>query len=131
MIDLEIHDDGTVRLWATGLADTVHNSMSGTDVKALDEQTAVTLVRNLVEVVANIAKLSDYGGRWSLVVGLVDIRDHVAAQRARGSGLLTRYTADRYVQERSLVSAEAIDQPDRVVDALLFRLRRGLGVSDV
>lgn len=131
MIDLEVHDDGTVRLWATGLAETVHNFMAGIDVKALDEQTAVTLVRNLIEVVANIAELSDYGGRWSVVIGLVGIRDHVAARIARGSGLLTRYTADRYVHDRSLVSAEAIDRPNRVVDSLMVRLRRSLGVSDL
>lgn len=130
MIDLEVHDDGTVRLWATGLADTVHNFIAGVDVKAVDEATAATLVRNLIEAVANIAKLSDYGGRWSVVVGLVGIRDHIAARIARGPGSMTRYTADRYVQARSLVSTEAIDQPDRVVDALMFRLRRGLGVSD-
>jgi len=127
-LDVEIHRSGRVRVWASGLAQDTRNGMVGRDVPTFDHLAAAGLVRGAVEVAAHVSRLSGYGGGWTLVVGIVDIRGRTAASLAWGTRLVP-YSEDRYVESRTVAGRDLVENAQRIAAGLTHRLNRGLGVA--
>lgn len=127
MLDLEITWAGRVRTWATGLNTSVQNAMIGGTVETVDELAARRLVAETLEVVAEISRVSGYGGRWSVTVGLVGIRGRASFSR-RYSTALARFSGDRYVQQRTVAAGQLAQDVAPTTGALMDRLEFALGL---
>lgn len=128
MLDVEITWAGRVRTWATGLNTDVRNGLViGGSVETVDELAARRLVGETLEVAAEISRVSGYGGRWSVTVGLVGIRGRASFSRGYSTAL-ARFSGDRYVQQRTVAAGRLAQDVAPTTGALMDRLEFALGL---
>jgi hypothetical protein len=134
LMDLEIADDGSIALFATGLADTKVLD-DGTHLKCAWAQETASLVRSVVRLAATVGTTFGYAGQWQLAVGLTNLTGCCDAGLARGAHSrhdieeLPRYSADRYLGGTLAATAELRDAPGTVTSRLAYRFLRALDVA--
>lgn len=128
ILDLEVREDGGLRLFCGG-ASTTHPRYSMEPIEIAMELVILGLTKRLVVAAATVADTTDFLGRWNLgiaVVGLGGLR----SSRLMASGqswLATPFSESEYRQTTRATGDQLSQQPDSVVDELTGRLNRGLG----
>lgn len=131
LFDLEIDDNGRVTLFSGRGS----RGLKGTDPpdQLLCETAVVGHVRAVVEVAADLASTTGYGGQWILAVGLTDTLGR-ASMTSRGNALgygYSYFSADRYVEGTEASTAELLQCPGQVTRRLVRRLLRALNTIDL
>lgn len=130
-VELEIHEDGGIRIFMSRLSDSVRDSVR--DEQELFESAAIIYVRRLLALVLTAADESGYLGNWALAVGATQLRGRSSYELRRRSfhSDAPRYNEDTYRRAVVVSHAELLATPGKVTGALLSRFMRALGTDSV
>ncbi len=123
VLDLEIHDSGRVTLFCGGAS----RQRNG-EGYVLDRMIAVH-TRCLVTLAGALGRVSGYGGRWLLAVGVTDLSGKYTSAVVNTLTVgrpFPPFSADDYVQGTEAVTAELLDRSGGVTSRLVTRLLRAL-----
>ena len=126
MVELEVDEDGGLRIFMSRLSDRLPSD----DSQPLFPAGAVSYARQFVALTAAAAEHFGYLGTWILAAGATGIggqpvHDHPLRQCTQAGS-----DAPDYRRATSASYAELVQQPGTVTERLVGRLLRSLGVHD-
>jgi hypothetical protein len=124
LLDLEVREDGGLRLFCGGASQTLNRF--GDPLEVVMDLPIVGLTKRLVMAAATVAEAADFSGGWDLgitVIGLGGLRRY----RAGGFYSEAPFSEKDYRQTARATHEQLTQQPDSVVNKLTGRLHRGLG----
>ena len=125
VLDLEVREDGGLRLFCGGASRPLNSAMGPRDI-AMD-LLIVGLTKRLVMTATIVADTAGFLGSWDLgitVIGLLGLRRHRGGVLAWDAD---PYSDDDYRETTRATHEQLTQQPDSVVQDLTGRLHRGLG----
>lgn len=127
LLDLEIDDDGTVRLFCS--AGTITRSVEGDLPQRLTLTPLVAgLLVRIVRCAVDVSNAISYIGSWDIGLQLTELRGAVSSQRAQNFSVTPiEYTEDGYEAIAQFLVDELVANERAVVTRLCGRLYRGLG----
>ena len=127
LLDLEIREDGGVRLFCGRASDTFARSHGSEGRKVILEVIVAGLAIRVVRAARLVSEKGGYVGNWDLGLAITGIR-HTYSYAVASTILADPlpYAADSYVQTTSATFAELMADPDAIVERLFGRLNRGL-----
>jgi hypothetical protein len=126
--EVEIREDGGVRMFMSRLSDSRNGSSAG----ALFDAAAVLWARRLIDFVAAVAEQTAYLGGWVLGVGATDLRGkppYGLTDSMWGRGSSSALDSETYVESTIASYVELTNQPGGLTSRLVGRLMRGLGTD--
>jgi hypothetical protein len=128
LLDLEIREDGGLRLFCGRASDNPH--YSSVDFDCVFETLILGLTKRLVLAAATVADATVYLGQWDLGVAVTGIRGLVSWRLMRHIGAERTPYSDEDYRETVRVSYERlVKDSDSIVEELTGRLNRALGGS--
>jgi hypothetical protein len=124
LLDLEVREDGGLRLFCGGASQTMNPAMGPLEI--VMDLPIVGLTKRLVMAAATVAEAADFSGGWDLgitAIGLGGLRRY----RAGGFYSEAPFSEKDYRQTARVTHEQLTQQPDSVVNELTGRLHRGLG----
>jgi hypothetical protein len=125
MLDLEIREDGGLRLFCGRAATSAENG-----TRMAMEVIVAGLVYRVLLVAAEVVAATRYGGAWDLGLAVTQLHGcHSFALHSTGQILgraTAPYSADAYEQLVRVDSDSIVERPIEVVELLFGRLNRGL-----
>lgn len=122
-LDLEVHEDGVLRLRSGDLDYTVMD-----DQRTVNDGAINGLVKRLVMAAGEIGSNCNHFGGWDFAVSVVPLLNRRAeSARRRLMTPMPPYSEEAYVESASATYEELRAEPDVVVDRLLGRLNRSFG----
>jgi hypothetical protein len=128
VLDLEVREDGGLRLFCGG-ASTTHPRYATEPLEVAMELVILGLTKRLVVAAATVAETADFFGSWDLgiaVIGLGGLWSSGIVASGR-TWEAAPYSEREFRQATRATGEELIQQPDAVVEELTGRLNRGLG----
>ncbi len=125
LVDVELSEDGGVRLLMTRLSDDPGDGYG----QRLFEAAAVIYVRQIIGLAAEIAERTEYSGLWQLAVGATGIKG-LAPYTGQGQdswGPIHAFEDDNYRRGALASSADLMEKPGTLTSRLLGRFLRQLG----
>jgi hypothetical protein len=124
LIDFEVDEDGTLRLFAAGVSASIPEKRGGG--RRFIASLPAGLVTRLLRAGRKVAEVSAYGGTWDLGLRIRNL------QGVKAPGDLTYepdvFSAPRYEATGRLLTEDLVDE-QRVVAELCGRLYRGFGMT--
>lgn len=125
--ELEVSEDGGLRLFLGRLSDNVRAD-SGLDAEQLIfDSAAVLYVRHLIGLMIAIAEHAGYFGNWDLAVAATGLRGMPAYRMVQSAWSPPRFTDDSYRRTTTATYAELASRPGAVTDRLVGSFLRALG----
>jgi hypothetical protein len=122
-LDLEIHEDGVLRLRSGDLEYTVMN-----DERTVNDMAINGLVKRIVMSAAELGAECSHFGTWEFAVSIVPLLNRRAeSARRRLVTPMPPYSEQVYWESASATYEELRAEPNAVVDRLLGRLNRSFG----
>jgi hypothetical protein len=132
LLDLEIGEDGSLRLFCGRASDRLGASYTGADAtESVFESLILGLTKRLVLIATTVADTTDYLGSWDFgiaVVGLSGLVSWRLVQRG-DAWAATPFSEDDYRQTVRVTYERLVKDLDSVVEDLTGRLNRALGGS--
>ncbi len=130
--ELEVHEDGGLRLFTSRLSDVIRsNSDQDPDAQVVFDAALVIYTRRLAAAAA--AEEAGYFGNWALAVGATGLsgcRSFTLSQNwISRSG--DRYSGDTYRRATVATYAELTRRPGQLADRLIGQLLRGFGTRQL
>jgi hypothetical protein len=123
LLDLEVNEDGGLRLFCGGASKTMRN------VDYVIDSLVIGLTKRIVLVAETIAGTTDWLGSWDFGVAVTGLRGRTSwrlAQHAQGY-LAAPYSKGEYRQTVRATHERIVKDPDAIVADLTGRLNRALG----
>jgi hypothetical protein len=123
LLDLEVNEDGGLRLFCGGASKTMRN------VDYVIDSLVIGLTKRMVLVAETIAGTTDWLGSWDFGVAVTGLRGRTSwrlAQHAQGY-LAAPYSKGEYRQTVRATHERIVKDPDAIVADLTGRLNRALG----
>lgn len=127
LLDVEIHDDGTVTLFSGRGTDVYRRE--GENIPVVVDIGAVVLTRSVATVAGELGAKTGYAGQWMLAIGITETAGTYTSSIIGRFGDHAPYSEDSYIQGTEAGTAELLTQPGAVTTRLVGRLLRGLGTS--
>lgn len=134
LAELELYEDGGLRLFMSRLSDYLSNPLStitDTMVPVTFEASAIIYVRRLIGLVVGVTEETGYKGDWALAVaatGLQGVISYVLAHRV--GSMSTPYPEDTYEKATIATQLQLTTSPGQVANRLVGRFIRTLGTSE-
>ncbi|MEU7088128.1 AlbA family DNA-binding domain-containing protein [Streptomyces achromogenes] len=133
VIEIQLFEDGGLRLFMTRLSDGLSNRHAPDDEaeQVLFDAAAVIHTRNMLELMRLVSEEVGYHGNWAVAVGANRLRGR---RRYTGQSLFAsnhRYSADSYEESTGVTLAELRDAPGTVTRRLLGPLLRSLDSEEL
>jgi hypothetical protein len=128
VLDLEVREDGGLRLFCGG-ASTTHPRYATEPLEIAMETVILGLTKRLILAAATVAETADFLGSWDLGIAVIGLGG-LWSSRIVASGRTWEaapYSGSEYRQATRATGEELTQQPDAVVEELTGRLNRGLG----
>jgi len=126
-LDLEVHEDGVMRLRSGDLDYSVSD-----DQKTVNDVAINGLVKRLVMAAGEIGANCNHFGSWDFAVSVVPLLNRLAeSARRQPVTPMPPYSEEAYVESASATYEELRADPDGVVNRLLGRLNRSFGGAGV
>ncbi|MGV9211096.1 AlbA family DNA-binding domain-containing protein [Micromonospora sp. RB23] len=127
-VELEIHEDGGIRIFMSRLSD----RMTNPDEQVVFDAGAVMYARHLIALVLAAADQAGYVGNWALAVGATNLRGRRSYEYRNGWDATDgpRFGEDTYRKAAVVSHAQLLATPGQVAGQLLARLLRALGTDD-
>jgi hypothetical protein len=132
LLDLEIGEDGGLRLFCGRASAELGASYSGRDaIESVFETLILGLTMRLVLIAAVVAETADYLGQWDLGIAVTGLRGLVSSRLVRRGDMwaATPFSEDDYRQTVRVTYERLVKEPDSIVEDLTGRLNRALGGS--
>jgi len=132
LLDLEIGEDGGLRLFCGRASAELGSSYSGRDAtESVFESLILGLTKRLLLVAAAVAEAGDYLGQWDFGIAITGLRALVSSRLVqRGdTWAAAPFSEDDYRRTVRVTYERLINEPDSIVDDLTGRLNRALGGS--
>jgi hypothetical protein len=132
LLDLEIGEDGSLRLFCGRASDTLGASYTGADAtESIFESLILGLTKRLVLIAATVADTADYLGPWDFGIAIVGLSGLVSLRLVqRGdTWAATPYSEEDYRETVRATHERLVKDPDSIVEGLTGRLNRALGGS--
>lgn len=129
-IELQVHEDGGLRLLFTRLSDTMTTGSSQATERMLLDMTAVSLFRRFLALVLTAAEHTGYFGNWELGLAATRLRSLRSYNNTTGFATTARYDADDYLQTTSVTWPELNGAPGTVTRRLAGPLLRALATEE-
>jgi hypothetical protein len=132
LLDLEIGEDGSLRLFCGRASDTLGSSYSGKDAtESVIESLILGLTKRLVLIAATVAETADHLGSWDFglaVTSLLGLPSWRLVQRG-DLWAATPFSEGDYRETVRVTYERLVKDPDAIVEVLTGRLNRALGGS--
>lgn len=128
-IELEMTDEGTIRLLNTRFSDARDD-----DASVLFELMLPVLARQVVDIAGKVSEHAGYGGQWHFAVvadGIAGLPAHLSGRHFGRGGVRLGVDRDEYEASASAATAEVLGAPWEVARRLSGRFVRSLGVGDL
>jgi hypothetical protein len=128
VLDLEVREDGGLRLFCGG-ASTTHPRYATEPLEVAMELVILGLTKRLVVAAATVAETADFLGSWDLGIAVIGLGG-LWSSRIVASGRTWEaapYSEREYRQATRATDERLAQEPDSVVEQLTGRLNRGLG----
>jgi hypothetical protein len=129
-IELQVHEDGGLRLLFTRLSDTMSTGSSQATEHMLLDMTAVCLCRRFLALVLAAAEHAGYFGNWELGLAATRLRGLRAYNTTTGFATTARYDVDDCLQTTSVSWSELNRAPGAVTRRLVGPLLRALATEE-
>ncbi|MBC2902106.1 RNA-binding domain-containing protein [Streptomyces cupreus] len=128
VIEVQLFEDGGLRLFMTRLSDSLHDRYTPEEdaEQVLFDAGAVILTRHMLELIRLVSEDVGYHGNWAVAVGASRLRGR---RRYAGQSHFPsnhRYSADTYEESTGATLAELREAPGTVTRRLLGPLLRSL-----
>jgi hypothetical protein len=126
--ELEVHEDGGLRLFMSRLSDHIGSGFGEAADHVFFDVAAVTYARRLVGLAVGAAEEVGYFGNWGLALGATGLRG--TSSYIRRNSFYARpalYSGDVYQRVTVASYAELSRQPGAVADRLVGQLLRSFG----
>lgn len=127
ILDLEVREDGGLRLFCGGASTTLHRFAEPLEIAM--ELVIVGLTKRLVVAATTVADTADFLGSWDLGIAIIGLRG-LWSSRLVASGqtwAAAPFSESEYRQATRATGERLGQEPDSVVEELTGRLNRGLG----
>jgi hypothetical protein len=126
LLDLEIREDGGLRLFCGRASDTFGPS----SIECVIEGVILGLTKRLVLAAAAVAEATAYFGQWDLGVAVTGLRDLISLRLIQTGGEdPTPFSEDEYRETTRVTYERLTKDPDGIVEELTGQLNRALGGS--
>jgi hypothetical protein len=132
LLDLEIGEDGGLRLFCGRASAELGSSYSGRDAtESVFESLILGLTKRLVLIAAVVAETADYLGQWDLGIAVTGLRGLVSWRRVQAGEIwgAEPFSENDYRQTVRVTYERLVKEPDSIVEDLTGRLNRALGGS--
>lgn len=125
LLDLEVNEDGGLRLFCGRASDTLRN------VEYVIDSLVIGLTKRLVLIAETVATTTDWLGSWDFGVAVTSLRGLTSLHLAQHGQewLAAPYSEDEYQETVRATYERVVKDPDGIVADLTERLNRGLGGS--
>jgi hypothetical protein len=125
LLDLEVNEDGGLRLFCGRASDTVRN------VEYVIDSLVIGLTKRLVLIAETVAATTDWLGSWDFGVAVTGLRGLTSSHLAQHGQewLAAPYSEDEYRETIRATYERVVKDPDSIVADLTGQLNRGLGGS--
>lgn len=132
LAELEVHEDGGLRLFTSRLSYLNPPAPPELNEQLLFEIAVVTFVRRLIALTLGVAEEAGYFGNWHLACGATGLRGTYSYTQSRqwDSGS-SRYSEDDYRRSHTVTYADLRNRPGWVADRLVGALLRAFGARAV
>lgn len=126
-IELQVHEDGGLRLFFSRFSDTRHGDFGRPDQNVLFDAAAVSCTRRFLALTLTAARTAGYFGNWALAFGATGLRG-LRAYRVPSMDFAGRaqYSEDTYTETTSVSWAELNTAPGTATRRLIGPLLRSL-----
>jgi hypothetical protein len=132
VLDLEVREDGGLRLFCGRASDTLTSRYTRDQpVECVIDGLVLGLTKRLVLAATTVAEATDYLGQWDFGIAVTGLRGLVSLRLVQpGHGYLAApFSEDDYRQTVRATHERLVKDPDSVVESLTGRLNRALGGS--
>ncbi|MFI6705378.1 helix-turn-helix domain-containing protein [Nonomuraea sp. NPDC050478] len=128
VIELQVHEDGGLRLFFSRLSDVLPGDFGRPDSRVIYDLAAVNYTRRFLALVVAAAEEAGYFGNWALAFGATGLRGLRAFTSRQVLGR-AQYNEDTYAETTSVSWAELNKEPGAVTRRLVGPLLRSFEVE--
>jgi hypothetical protein len=125
LLDLEVNEDGGLRLFCGRASDTMRNA------EYVNDGLVTGLVKRIVLIAETIATTTGWLGSWDFGVGVTGLQGHTSVRLAQHGQdyLAPQFSEDDYRETLRATGERIVKDADGIVGDLTGRLNRALGGS--